>query len=258
MKLSSLFSFLLFFAVVQNQVFSQASGGLPLFQFNASQLAIGELTPEDLKEASKAQAFGDAQSQGVFAIKSQNPTSSVNVVELSKNVNALQVKVPPVLPNERALPVMFSFSGGDLGDYINPTKPLYIELTLQQGEVPLRFVLAIAAKNTGVGLAAVYEADGPYRVFKTGHGSTHDTEIGPPLPSGPVTLKFEIIPEADVMTVNSTAFSQGSNIFEAQTQPQWMTRFKLNELDSLTLNVSAFADETRDGSINLISLKAWQ
>jgi hypothetical protein len=258
MKLYSLLSSLLFFAVVQNQVFSQASAGLPLFQFNASQLSIGELTREDLKGASQAQAFGDAQSQGVFAIKSQNPTASVNVVELSKNVNALQIKVPPLLPDERALPVMFSFSGGDLGDYINPTKPLFIELTLQQGEVPLRFLLSVGFKNVSVNLAAVYEPDGPYRVFKTGSASTHDTEIGPPLPIGPVTLKFEIIPEAEVMTVNSTVFAQGSNIFEAQTQPQWLTRVKLNELDGLTLNVSAFADETRDGSINLISLKAWQ
>lgn len=252
---------LLLCVLVQNPVFSQAPGATPIFQFDAGKLPAGELPPEALKEASDSQLFGAVQSQGVFSLKSQNPTISANVVELSKTAKALQIKVPPVPTGQQALPTTFLFSGSDLREHIDPAKPLFLEVTLQQGEVPVRVVLGAGFRTPGwiaVSLAAVLEPDGPYRVFKTGPLSTHDSEIGSPLPSGPVTLKFEIVPEADGMTVNSSVFAQGSSIFEIQTHPQWLARAKLDDFNEFNITVSSFPDELREGSINLISFKAWQ
>lgn len=257
MKNTPSFVFLLLFAYVP--VSAQAAETTTLFQLDANQFPLGEVTSEALKET---RATGNVPI--AFQLRTKDPNPTLMNVELSKGVKALRIKAPDVLANVPPAPIALYFDEKSLGEQIDSNRPLHLEIKFQRRGTPIHFstTAIFRAENTGPIIPAalgVLFSTGTYRAMKTPLTSSGGVKQSLELPSDEIaTLKYELAQEPDRLTVKTSLVAGELDLFETDLEPATITGCKLSELNGLTLMVAHYVEDSGDDSIDLISIKAWQ
>jgi len=257
-KFLSAWALLFLFSILPSGAESSTTS---IFIFDASEMQDGEVDREALKEASASGIFGSSLAEGQFTLKFQNSTIPAQIVGTAKSRKALQI----TLPGQTDAPlVTFEYVGTDLASHIDEKKPLFLELEIQQGDVPSLFAAYLnfrpeARGWLSIALASVRTPDGPCLIFKSGPLSTADSLSGPSLPAGePTVLRFEVLP-GEEKAINNTILSSGSVLFDEQTIPAWLARTNLTELSGVSITVQSFpGEESTESSFKILKVRAWQ